>query len=887
MKRKIWVLVFMLILIGILLGMNVCANEGIKLVKQPDGKWYLFSDNQQVKSKEGNPLYLKTTIFGNVNIHEHKPGFGFDYKVGNVGKDGNIHFTESQSKEMKELEDAKISNSYEQFKTTLDDATKTTIEAPRSLEKSEETRSNVAGVDNKGTVADKSSVNDFAAKESGAVIHTYSDGSGLVLLNGQTLYHISKDGTYEAVAAYSTEYKLSEEYRKALDAQIKTHQPSIKPSILPKQDEATLKIIPERENDNNNLDKDEKQVYVIYKDGKEVNRLDELTGDQKQLLKDEGYTIQEKTVTESKTAESTGSKNFYLVNPETGEKIYNTKSKLEFLNLAVYKNKAKITELNRKEPQNLKIGDFAMQDNTNTLAINSRDISCGKGRTCNTDADGRITKITYISNDKTTKTEELSSDGNLKIVTIASTGQRTVTDLSGKKTLNLGKDASLNDLSKNDFNALWELKNAGGDLDKATLHKDTTLGITTATSGDTRVLSYELDPGKRIFSTQTGFSDGKWSKMDIKTQTGTDKNGNPVYEYSHYGCDGRCVGFADTAVIGDYNAEGRGSDNYHTTWVERNTAEGYSRTDMKWDSETKRYHITSSTVGSITTNLNIYGETSFWGTTILYDADGKELSDADLKQTLTDAQINQLKLDRRKAQHGGDMNWVGDILRQWQTATAGYSGMSLLYDEPDPIIELDETMSALLGGIDGWTSLICKDKMTDSLDSGMAFSSNPNGAYAHVEGEKIIIGHYNESLPSKSQYYKISASVDPGGEDTGCDIKFSLYLKGSGGTLYLYEENGSVAYSSSEKTYELVRGESGISYAGSAMEFFEDERDFDKVCIKFHDLYPEFVSAGEGCLVGVNEGDEICNKLNDLGKTDSFEDPCHNSFGFIMPHCWG
>ncbi|MEA3515111.1 MAG: hypothetical protein U9R34_06530 [Nanoarchaeota archaeon] len=233
------------------------------------------------------------------------------------------------------------------------------------------------------------------------------------------------------------------------------------------------------------------------------------------------------------------------------------------------------------------------------------------------------------------------------------------------------------------------------------------------------------------------------------------------------------------------------------------------------------------------------------------------------------------------------MNLFGDILRKWQQDTAGYSGMSLLYDEPDPVIELDETMSALLGGIDGWTSLICKSKMTDSLDSGMAFSSNPNGAYAHVEGEKIIMGHYNESSLTKTQYYKISASVDPGGEDTGCDIKFSLYLKGSGGTLYLYEDNGSVSYSSSEKTYELARGDSGISYAGSAMEFFEDERNFDKVCIKFHDLYPEFVSAGEGCLVGVNEGDEICNKLNDLGTTESFDDPCHNSFGFIMPHCWG
>jgi len=379
--------------------------------------------------------------------------------------------------------------------------------------------------------------------------------------------------------------------------------------------------------------------------------------------------------------------------------------------------------------------------------------------------------------------------------------------------------------------------------------------------------------------------DNRWSEMIIVDNEGY----TTTYE-----CDSpdNCAGFRTTTIIlGDYTSEKRAPDGVTVTQINTHVGGDLTTTNFQM----MAFENPDNPDKPLRHNVILVGDDAYYSEVTLFGLqwfkfsksdcspppcpDGEKVADKDLPEGAEAA--------GKQAIYGGGWNLFGEVLEIWQQGTAGYSGMSLLYDEPDPIIELDETMSALLGGIDGWTSLICKDEMVDSLDSGMAFSSNPSGAYAHVEGEKIIMGHYNESLPAKSQYYKISASVDPGGEDTGCDIKFSLYLKGSGGTLYLYEDNGSVAYSSSEKTYELVRGEGGISYAGSAMEFFEDERDFDKICIKFHDLYPEFVSAGEGCLVGVNEGDEICNNLNNLGEAGSFEDPCHNSFGFIMPHCWG
>lgn len=115
---------------------------------------------------------------------------------------------------------------------------------------------------------------------------------------------------------------------------------------------------------------------------------------------------------------------------------------------------------------------------------------------------------------------------------------------------------------------------------------------------------------------------------------------------------------------------------------------------------------------------------------------------------------------------GFGMLWFGNILSSWASSTSGYSGMSLFYDEPDPIIELDETISNILGGIDGWTSEICKGDVSDAVSSyGTAFSAFPSGgAYAHIEGTKIKVTSYNTTTPADYYLYKISFSVSSGSD---------------------------------------------------------------------------------------------------------------------------
>lgn len=398
----------------------------------------------------------------------------------------------------------------------------------------------------------------------------------------------------------------------------------------------------------------------------------------------------------------------------------------------------------------------------------------------------------------------------------------------------------------------------------------------TFTHGDLK--GFSTPDGKSIV--QDIVTGNSWSKMIVKNP---DDGTTTTYE-----CDSSQCTWDETQIsAGEFTAEKIGKDGYVDEIWDKSSV----------DNPTKFQSIVVD--GQTHNAMNVDGEFYYSSMTIIglewYQADCKpdgtdcgESSAGDYSEGLTEQQ----KAAADREQYGGGYTgwwnkasaWMGTI----NYAMSGYKSMSLLYDEPNPIIKLDETMSGLLGGIDGWTSLICQGKMTNSLDNGMAFSSSPDGAFAHVEGEKIIMVQYNESPPIETQAYKISVSVSPGGEDTGCDVKFSVYLTGDDGTLYIYEnDDGYVNYSSSQKTFEVKRGENGISYAGSNMLFFENENVFQKVCIKFHDLYPELVSVGEGCLAGVNEGDELCNNFNELGRLDEFDDPCSNSFGFIPPNCWG
>lgn len=290
--------------------------------------------------------------------------------------------------------------------------------------------------------------------------------------------------------------------------------------------------------------------------------------------------------------------------------------------------------------------------------------------------------------------------------------------------------------------------------------------------------------------------------------------------------------------------------------------------------------------------------------------------------TLNKAQVAAIKATHKTTKHGkSNWNYFGDILNQLASATSGYKGMSFFYDEPDPFIELDGTMANLLGGIDGWTSLICQDEMTQSLDNGMAFSPYIDGAYAHVQGDKMQTINYDGS--PADNYYRISVTVDPGSEANGCDMNFALVLSGGAQTIIeqvrydktivesgyddygnqmLYETTISVVenitttipsikrylvdatgnLSQTEYMFEVKKGESALSYSGSNMIFFHDTADFNRVCLEFKDILPD-----SGCLIGVDKGDDICNDFSDQGTADVVDDPCEGGLVTMHPGCWG
>lgn len=490
--------------------------------------------------------------------------------------------------------------------------------------------------------------------------------------------------------------------------------------------------------------------------------------------------------------------------------------------------------------------------------------------------------ITGIENTKTHTTRELKEG-----IEITSVKDGPITLKSGDDVVTIPnpKESKITskDITKDTFNALNALnKEMGGNLGKVTLNENY------AQTGNTRAYAYTSD-GKPATAVQTLIDPkkGTWSKMEVHRQVdGKD-------EYIKYEGCADCVGLRVGYVHGtSYTAEGRASNNLHTKWIERKIDKIHTRTNMEWDSEKDMYKITSFGPENYPFYPeDVYAETGFWGTINLYqEVDGKLVEFVyDVETQVFKKQLDQMKIDMRKAQHGSDWNWFGDILDKFKSATAGYTGVSLLYDEPDPIIDLDQTMSSLLGGIDAWTSYICQDEMTGSMDTGSAFSSNIQGAYAHVEGERITSMNHTVDPPEPSYLYKVSMAVDPGTEYRGCNIRFSIMLQGSGGTVYVAEDNGSIFISSSPYTFEAKKGESAVSYSGSNMLFFQDTRKFDTVCIHFEDILPEFFPGGEGCLIGVVKGESICNNLGDSGLHGyrAKEDLCDGAIMYFNPLCWG
>ena len=232
---------------------------------------------------------------------------------------------------------------------------------------------------------------------------------------------------------------------------------------------------------------------------------------------------------------------------------------------------------------------------------------------------------------------------------------------------------------------------------------------------------------------------------------------------------------------------------------------------------------------------------------------------------------------------------TGEVISNLQAFFSGYSGASLFYDEPDPA-ELPRWMSDMLGGIDGWTSAICAGKVSDSDDNGIAFSPFASGgASAHIEGARIPVTDYTQS-PSEEYYmYKISFEVDVGSEERGCDINFRALIKNSQQGItkpIIKNSRTSGAY-----TFKLNRDGSGygrsVSYTGSSMELGESTNYYDSVCIRFDRIDPEVVTQRGGsqqrCLIGVNQGEEICVNIIDEGPREMHtENPCRDVMGFSI-----
>ena len=231
------------------------------------------------------------------------------------------------------------------------------------------------------------------------------------------------------------------------------------------------------------------------------------------------------------------------------------------------------------------------------------------------------------------------------------------------------------------------------------------------------------------------------------------------------------------------------------------------------------------------------------------DEDAKELAKSMANAERKEAQIKA----------GGMGNWFNNLLGKWKENLAGYSGVSMFYDEPDWWLITDERILNLLGGPTGeeygWTSEICKSDVMDAMDEGAAFSTHATGAYAHIEGERITIQIYETEKPSMQNIYKISFEVSPGGSSTGCDIRFETYMKGEGGEIPLVIDDET----KSGYKFEVKRDGKAISYTGSEMIIIKSAKNYDEVCIKFNDITPP-------CLISIESGDELCNSIAEGGE---------------------
>jgi len=218
----------------------------------------------------------------------------------------------------------------------------------------------------------------------------------------------------------------------------------------------------------------------------------------------------------------------------------------------------------------------------------------------------------------------------------------------------------------------------------------------------------------------------------------------------------------------------------------------------------------------------------------------------------------------------------GQFLDEATYITSGYRGLTFFYNEPKWLFGFyDETVMNILGGIeDGWSSLVCSSKISDTEESGIAMSESTTGAFAHIEGEKIKVINYSSEEPETYYLYKISFEVDPGPEIGGCDMEFKVYIQQPRRSVFRNSKTGGYY------TFVLKKGNRSVAYIGANMIFKESKNNYQKVCIDFEKI------AG-GCLVGIGQDGELCADIIDGGeKSISLgEDPC-DTFMHLHPICW-
>jgi len=196
------------------------------------------------------------------------------------------------------------------------------------------------------------------------------------------------------------------------------------------------------------------------------------------------------------------------------------------------------------------------------------------------------------------------------------------------------------------------------------------------------------------------------------------------------------------------------------------------------------------------------------------------------------------------------MYWFGNQLDLWESATSGYDNLAgLFYDDEDADNQFgildNEWAQTILGGIDGWTSKICEGKMTDSENSGYAFSGNPSiDAYAHIEAERVKYTNYSDPDQGVFYNYKITYEIEPGEDDDHCDMEWNIYID----DVKLWSKNFD------QDNYTNAVGSGAILDTSSTY--------YSKICIKF-------ISIRTGCLQGVYKGDKVCNKIADGGSNDA------------------